>query len=236
MDTILLCNLVLPLNEAQTPADESILSQFPLLHATGAAMCFGRNFMCCRRGAVLSAAVLSVGGGVVGIDPCSPSTVLLEVESTSDARSLASLVNCSGGTFDVEWRGSVIVDETIAVMAGSSLTIVGAGADDAIADGNGTSQLFTVDGNSTLNITRMSFVNGRVSAVDGSVDGGAISANTSFVTLHDTTFLRNYADASSNGGAISALDSQVTLSGDTMFEGNIATYGGAIDTYRSLLT
>lgn len=72
------------------------------------------------------------------IIPCFPTAMgTFVVRSTDDVRGLASALNCSGGTFVVEWQGAVIVSETIAVLSGSSLSIVGAsGSGYDVADGN----------------------------------------------------------------------------------------------------
>lgn len=162
-------------------------------------------------------------GCVTGILPCSPIADAFKVASTEEAQALASALNCSGGVFDVRWEGTVVLDEPIAVLAGSVLSIVGVGVADAIAAGNDTTQLFIVDG-ASLNVTGLQFVNGTYSS-GTPYGGGAINALDSIVTLHDTSFKRNYAFT---GGAMIAINSSVTLSGDTLFEGNNAGYGGAI--------
>lgn len=50
------------------------------------------------------------------------------VESTAQVQALAGAVsNCSGGVFEVEWRGSVVVEEAIIVTNGCVLNITGVG-------------------------------------------------------------------------------------------------------------
>lgn len=65
------------------------------------------------------------------------------VETSAQAQALAAAVNCSGGAFEVEWRGAVIVDQPIYVLDGTVLTVAGAGSD-AVIDGNSATRLFTV--------------------------------------------------------------------------------------------
>ncbi|CAN0240601.1 unnamed protein product, partial [Ascophyllum nodosum] len=38
------------------------------------------------------------------------------VEDVYQARALAKAINCSGGSFQVEWRGNISMDETISVV------------------------------------------------------------------------------------------------------------------------
>lgn len=57
------------------------------------------------------------------IDPCFFTPTSYTVEDTAGARYLAEAVNCSGGTFNVEWHGVVNVDVPIAVGEGSTLNI-----------------------------------------------------------------------------------------------------------------
>lgn len=52
--------------------------------------------------------------------PAGPSVHELVVETTAQARDLAETVNCSGGTFEVDWRASVVVDEMIRASDGPS--------------------------------------------------------------------------------------------------------------------
>jgi hypothetical protein len=71
------------------------------------------------------------------------------VQTTAQAAQLAAAVDCEGGTFSVLWLGDVIVNKTIAVGTGTSLTITAAPAAPAAAtrdtvNGYNTTQLFKV--------------------------------------------------------------------------------------------
>ena len=116
------------------------------------------------------------------------------VESTEQARALAAAVNCSGGSFEVEWRGSVVIDETIHVLDGTVLTISGADTS-AVIDGNASSRLFTIV-SATLHLRDVNITSG------ASVAGGAIAAAGSVLTLNRTNFIGNSAEA--YGGAVLA--------------------------------
>lgn len=48
-------------------------------------------------------------------NPCPSTTTNYTVDDTAEARYLAEAVNCSGGTFNVEWHGSVVVDVSIVI-------------------------------------------------------------------------------------------------------------------------
>lgn len=161
---------------------------------------------------------LLLAGCAKGLPLCSPVAETFQVTTTEEARALASALNCSGGgTFDALWQGTVVLHETIVVLAGSSLNVfdAGGGAVDAVASGNGTVQLFSLSSGASLNVTGLHFVNGT----------RAIQAFESVVTLRDTTFKGNEEFL---GGAIEALNSSLTLSGESLFDANSAYYGAAV--------
>lgn len=128
-------------------------------------------------------------------------------------------VNCSGAAFNVNWQGTVIVNETIAVEEGSSLTIVGLDSN-VVIDGNGTTQLFKMSG-ASLTLANVQCFNASVIGV-----GAAIFANVSTLFLENTTFEGN--SASSDGGAMYMLNSTVSFTGHTTMTDNHASYGGTI--------
>ena len=66
------------------------------------------------------------------------------VENTTQVQALAEAVNCSGGTFNVEWRGSVVVDTDIVVVDGTVLNITRGEGCNATLDGGGMMRLFRV--------------------------------------------------------------------------------------------
>lgn len=146
------------------------------------------------------------------------------VETSAQAQALAAAVNCSGGSFDVEWRGTVIVDEPIYVVNGTVLTVTGAAADShAAIDGNFATRLFTVV-NASLRLSGVNITSGAGVAV-----GGAVAAAGSTLTLNRTNFVGNTATGS--GGAVYVSDgSSVTLVGgetSTFADNAAASHGGA---------
>eukprot|EP00752_Nemacystus_decipiens_P008479 g7576.t1 len=147
------------------------------------------------------------------------------VETAAQAQALAAAVNCSGGSFEVEWRGTVIVDEPIYVVDGTVLALTGAGLE-AVMDGNSTTRLFTVV-DAALHVSGVNMSSGA-----GSV-GGAVAATGSILTLNGTNFAGN--SASGEGGAVYVSGgSSVSFVGGEIFADNTATsygYGGAISAF-----
>ena len=152
--------------------------------------------------------------------PCSTEEVRpvgTVVEASEQARALAAAVNCSGGSFEVEWRGRVVVDETIHVGDRTVLTVRG---DDtrAVIDGNATTRLFTVV-NATLHLIDVNVTSG------ASIAGGAIAAAGSVVTFNRTNFIRNIATGF--GGAVFLLDgSNLSCPEEGAFANNRAKVSG----------
>ncbi len=133
------------------------------------------------------------------------------VETSEEAQALAAAVNCSGGSFEVEWIGRVVVDETIYVVDGTVLTLHGADAA-AVIDGNSATRLFTVV-DAVLHLSDVNITSG------ASLVGGAIAADGSVLTFDRTNFDGNYAIW--NGGAVFASDgSSVTCTGGGTFANN----------------
>ena len=142
------------------------------------------------------------------------------VETSAQARALAAAVNCSGGSFEVEWRGSVIVDTPIYVVDGTVLTVSGSGPGPVLIDGNGSTQLFTVV-NATLHVSGVDIVGG------AGISGGAIGAAGSSLTFVQTSFSGNFA--AGNGGVVFLSDGSVASLFGATFEMNSAHgKGGAI--------
>ena len=116
------------------------------------------------------------------------------VEDSTQARALAQAVNCSGGTFDVLWKGFVTVERTIYVASGTVLTITGVGEPStAVIHGGLQTQILTAI-NASLHVINVSF------SLGSSVFGGAIAASASNMTFTRTSFVGNMA--SGMGGAI----------------------------------
>lgn len=171
------------------------------------------------------------------------------VTNRTQARALVdALDNCTGGAIEVTWEGHIVVEKTFSLTGNTSLTVTGVGSN-ASMDGGGTIGLFVVS-NSSLIVSNMALVNGN------STSGGAIAAQGSNVSLHDTVFDGNIAGfdggalfvtggcnvnssgasnflnntAARRGGAVSVRgQSDAVWTGRTNFSMNSAWYGGAID-------
>lgn len=132
---------------------------------------------------------------------------------------MAANITCSGGSFEVYWRGSIVVDGPIYVGNGTVLTVIGAADSSAVVDGDGNTRLFIVD-NGTLHVSNVTMLSGASSV------GGAVAAAGATLTFNGTSFLNN--SAVFDGGALWLSDSTASLSGDTEFVGNSADSGGAM--------
>lgn len=115
------------------------------------------------------------------------------VEDSAQARALAVAVNCSGGTFEVKWKGSVIVDQAIYVVGGTVLNITGVDSSAGI-DGHLDTKLFIVV-NASLHLRDMTISRGV------GIAGGAIAASRSSLASIRTSFIGNNA-AGSGGGTV----------------------------------
>lgn len=155
------------------------------------------------------------------VPPCSADVQKAWVVDTSaQAQALAAAVNCSGGSFEVEWRGRVVVDEPIFVVDGTVLAVTGAGSD-AVMDGGGLIRVLTVVDASLL-VSRVNISSG------ASVVGGAIAAAGSTLVFNQTNFVGN--SATGNGGAIyvSRSSSVQCVGGGTLADNRAAMEGGAM--------
>ena len=146
------------------------------------------------------------------------------VESTIQARALVKAVRCSGGSFNVTWKGKVILDETVSIFNGTFLNVTSADGDSAIV-GDGKSRLFTVV-NASLHLCNITLSNGNTTY------GGAIAASRSVLTFEGVVFTNNVV--TSSGGAI-FLSRQTYASfggeiANTTFTENtaISGHGGAL--------
>ncbi|CAM9774589.1 unnamed protein product [Ectocarpus sp. 6 AP-2014] len=143
------------------------------------------------------------------------------VGDSEQALALALAVNCSGGSFEVEWVGTVVVNETIFVADGTVLTITGAAGSNAALDGNSATRLFTVV-NAALHVSGINISHG------ASISGGAIAAGGSTLTFNQTKFIGNVA--SGNGGAVFVSDGSLVscADGTTFTENEAGIDGGAM--------
>ena len=143
------------------------------------------------------------------------------VEDTAQARTLAEATKCSGGSFQVEWRGNISTDETIYAIDGTVLHIYGTHAG-ATMSGNLENRLITVV-NASLYLENITVEFG------SALVGGAIASSSSSLTLNHTSFVGNHAGRT--GGALYATDQSTVLfvGESTRFSNNSAySSGGAL--------
>ncbi len=152
--------------------------------------------------------------GTVGTDTsCADpgyTTIGAAIADLGGALATGATINVCAGTYDEH-----------GLTASTDVTLVGAGADTTVVDGQQLGQILAVTGNVT--VTGMTFQNGKGAA---SANGGAISASGD-VRVTDAMFIGNATGASSSGGAIwaggSVIAERVAFSGNTT-----SVSGGAV--------
>ena len=144
------------------------------------------------------------------------------VENATQVQALAEAMNCSGGTFEVKWNGTIVIDTEIVVASGTVLNITGSVGSSAVLDGGGNTRLFRV-ANAHLQLNDVEVRNGSATF------GGAIAAIASTMIFNQTSFIGNTA-TNKSGGAVSVYDgSNVSFLGETNFFNNTSKYeGGAL--------
>ncbi|CAM9398624.1 unnamed protein product [Ascophyllum nodosum] len=142
------------------------------------------------------------------------------VENAIQAQAFADSARCVGGSFNVTWKGKVVVNETISIFDGTVLNVMGDNADAAIV-GDGKTRLFAVI-NASLNLHNIIVSHGNA------IDGGAIAATSgSTLSFSRVVFRRN--TASIGGGALYVTNgTAVMVIEDTVFSNNSASDGGAL--------
>lgn len=131
--------------------------------------------------------------------PCVAELVSLTVSNATDALELSDALNCTGaGQFNVIWTGHVEISQTFALSNGTTLSITAgdssttsayadASTTNAVVDGGGVMQLFSVLGGSKLNLNGVSLVNGM------GLHGAAVHAEgNSQVTICGGTIAENH--------------------------------------------
>lgn len=149
------------------------------------------------------------------------------VDEQEQAHALAAVVNCSGGSFEVEWRGTVVMEMPIMIGADTVLTITGVGSSTLDADnsgavihGNEGTRLFTV-------VDAALYLSNITIAFGSSTVGGAIAAAGSTLTLVETTFVAN--TATDHGGAIYLSEgSSMSCAGGTFAYNFAGSSGGGL--------
>ena len=142
------------------------------------------------------------------------------VDDATQARAFADSVRCVGGSFNVTWKGKIVVDKTVSIFEGTVLNVMGGDADTTIV-GDGNNRLFAVI-NASLHLRNIIVSQGNA------MYGGAIAATSgSRLSFSRVTFRDNIA--SIGGGAIYLTNgSGVTVGEHTVFSNNIASDGGAL--------
>eukprot|EP00903_Cladosiphon_okamuranus_P018661 g17175.t2 len=138
------------------------------------------------------------------------------VDTPAQAQAFATAVYCSGGSFEVVWRGSVTVNEPIFVADGTVVAVTGADPG-AVIDGNAATQLFTVI-NAVLSLSNVNVSNG-VGMV-----GGAIAASGSTLRFNGTNFVGNRA--TQQGGGLYVANASNVSCFEVSFSDNTAEVNG----------
>ena len=139
--------------------------------------------------------------------------------NTTQVQTLAEAMNCSGGIFDVEWNGTIVMGTEIVVTSGTVLNITGSVGSSAVLDGGGSTRLFRV-ANAYLQLND-------VEVRDGSATfGGAIAAIGSTVILNRTSFISNTATNKSGGAMFVSGGSHIFFHEETDFFNNTSGYNG----------
>ncbi len=122
----------------------------------------------------------------------------LTISNTAQAVDLADALLCSGGRFEVDWVGELLLPRTIAVSDGSSLKISGSSSGGSVVDGGAQKQLFSVSGASFLDLQGLSLVNGNSSS-----GGGATGlSGSSSLRVVNCSFEGNSVGGGGDGGMI----------------------------------
>lgn len=160
------------------------------------------------------------------VSPCAPDVSRTwVVEDTANVTALAEAMLCSGGRFEVEWRGHVFFDRTIHVLFGTELDVVGVGAASAtvgIADSAGINRLFYLANG------RLSVRNLQISNCAGTNGGAILAVNRSAIALQERVEFYNNTAETSGGAVYLDSNSSISWTGNTTFVDNRAFYGGAL--------
>lgn len=191
-------------------------------------------------------AALSGHGRVIRAAPCGePPEDPIIVQDLESVSELSDAVNCTeGGQVQAVWTGSVALNATVVIGAGTFLTVTG--EDGAQAVGAEDIRMFNVLAQGGLSISNVVLLGGSTN------QGGAIFSNSATVTLEGCLVLNNSATdcggaiwasggeltivggkfynnvARNEGGAVYAIDAKLTIEEDAHFDYNRAMKGGAI--------
>lgn len=155
--------------------------------------------------------------------PCSPALQSFCVATGEGASELVEAINCTGGTFDVEWIGEASVVEPIFVAGSAVLRISGDGRGTSVVSGLNEVRLFEVI-SSMLHIQNL-----RLETGVSSFWGGAMRADSSTINVSDSSF--DGSTAGYAGGAIFLTNSSNISGRNVAFSRNVAlNHGGAVVT------
>ena len=116
------------------------------------------------------------------------------VENATQARAFADSARCVGGSFNVTWKGKIVVDETISIFAGTVLNVMGGDDADTAIVGDGQTRLLAVI-NASLHLRNITV------SLGNAMYGGAIAAASgSRLSFSRVVFSNNTAFI--GGGAI----------------------------------
>ena len=108
------------------------------------------------------------------------------VEDAAQVRALAETTKCSGGSYPVEWRGNISMDETTYAVDGSTVLHIYGTHAGAVMSGNLEKRLIALV-NASLHLTNVRFEFGFAMV------GGAIAASSSNMILNQTSFVSKQA-------------------------------------------
>lgn len=184
-------------------------------------------------------------GGLDGIAfasgaPCVPSATgeVETVDVNADSvLNLASYLDCENGEFKVNWRGSVVVNETIRIGAGTKVSVFG-NHDNGLLTNNYAQQLVNsgYDGNTTILTIEAESEGSEVIA--GSPFGSLFFVESGTLNLENMALRDSYAtnvilSGITSGGGVTALQSNLTVTG-CQFEDIFTDYrGGGINGNQS---
>ena len=154
----------------------------------------------------------------------------VEINQTIDENSFDSIQNIidnaeSGDSIYLE--NKTYTSNGSAVKINKDITIYGSSSKATILDADYKSNIFVISKNVNVKVYGLTFINGKTVS-----DGGAIS-NNGKLTIVDSKFINNEVTDLASGGAIRGSTGSKLDIHNSVFDGNTATFGAAIDSYFS---
>jgi hypothetical protein len=141
-----------------------------------------------------------------------------EVLNSDDAAELSAAAACPDRNITATWQAAIVLQSTIKVAEGTTLTMTAGRRAGAIIDGNKTVQLFDVQG--TLKLKGFTLQNGV--AADGGDGGAIVAGEASRVIVENCVYMQHTA---ANGGCIYS-EGAVGIA-NSVFKSNEAVGSGA---------